>query len=176
MLNHDRLPAGVAVLLSSAERGPSPLLPGGSAGSSAGFEHNGKPHDDPAHKNRSQGEIEAAVCEGMARFMQAFMGRGPKAIHSHLIADLVVIRVQGVLTAAEQHLFATLEPQKGRDLFKGLRTQLVETSRARLDAVIEAACELPAVSMHHDISTVTGEEVFLFRLTESPIMRPQRKK
>ena len=128
------------------------------------------------HRVKSQGEIEAAVCEGMARFMQTFLGRGPKSIHSHLIADLMVIRVQGVLTAAEQHLFMMLEPQKGRDLFKGLRTQLVESSRARLNAVIEAACEVPAVSMHHDISTVTGEEIFVFRLTESPVMRAPRKK
>ena len=132
--------------------------------------------DATGHRVKSQGEIEAAVCEGVARFMQTFMGRGPKSIHTHLIADLVVIRVQGVLTAAEQHLFVMLEPQKGRDLFKGLRTQLVETSRARLDAVIEASCEVPAVSMHHDISTVTGEEIFVFRLTESPVMRSPRKK
>ena len=132
--------------------------------------------EEASHRVKSQGEIEAAVCEGMANFMQTFMGRGPKSIHSHLIADLVVIRAQGVLTAAEQHLFVMLEPQKGRDLFKGLRTQLLESSRARLDAVIEAACEVPAVSMHHDISTVTGEEVFVFRLAESPAMRIVRKK
>lgn len=132
--------------------------------------------EETSHRVKSQGEIEAAVCEGMARFMQTFMGRGPKSIHSHLVADLMVIRVQGVLTAAEQHLFMMLEPQKVRDLFKGLRTQLVESSRARLDAVIEAACEVPAVSMHHDISTVTGEEIFVFRLTESPVMRAARKK
>jgi uncharacterized protein YbcI len=132
--------------------------------------------DATNHRVKSQGEIEAAVCEGMARFLQTFLGRGPKSIHSHLIADLVVIRVDGVLTAAEQHLFVMLEPQKGRDLFKGLRTQLVESSRARLDTVIEAACEVPVVSMHHDISTVTGEEIFVFRLTESPVMRAPRKK
>ena len=111
MLNDVRLPAGITILSPPVGREPSPSLPDGIAGRSAAFEHNGRPHDDPAHKTRSQGEIEAAICEGMARFMQAFMGRGPKAIHSHLIADLVVIRVQGVLTAAEQHLFTTLEPR-----------------------------------------------------------------
>jgi len=131
-------------------------------------------HEDLGRRAKSQGEIEAAVCEGVARFMQTYMGRGPKAIHAHLVTDLVVVRVQGVLTAAEQHLFLMLEPHKGRDLFKGLRTQLVESSRARLGAVIEAACEMPSVSMHHDISTVTGEEIFVFRLTESPVMRPPK--
>ncbi len=30
---------------------------------------------------KTQGEIEAAVCDGVLRFEQEFMGRGPKAIH-----------------------------------------------------------------------------------------------
>jgi uncharacterized protein YbcI len=139
-------------------------------------ERNGKPHGNLGQKTRSQGEIEAAVCEGMTKFMQTYLGRRPKAIHSHLIADLIVIRVHVVLTAVEQHLIAFLEPQKGCGLFKGVRTHLIEGSRARLDAVIEAACEIPPMSMHHDISAVTGEEVFLFRLAESPMLRPPKKK
>lgn len=32
---------------------------------------------------KTQGEIEAAICEGMTRFEQEYMGRGPKAIHAH---------------------------------------------------------------------------------------------
>jgi len=50
---------------------------------------------------KTQGEIEAAVCEVMSRFEQEFMGRGPKDIRTHLIGDLLVIRLQGVLTATE---------------------------------------------------------------------------
>ena len=37
---------------------------------------------------KSQGEIEAGICEGMTRFEQEYMGRGPKDIHAHLIGDL----------------------------------------------------------------------------------------
>ena len=48
---------------------------------------------------RSQGEIEAAICEGISRFEQDYMGRGPKDIHAHLIGDLLVVRLHGVLTA-----------------------------------------------------------------------------
>ena len=43
---------------------------------------------------KTQGEIEAAVCEVMSRFEQEFMGRGPKDIRTHLIGDLLVIRLQ----------------------------------------------------------------------------------
>ena len=38
---------------------------------------------------KTQGEIEAAICEGVSRFEQEYMGRGPKHIHAHLIGDLL---------------------------------------------------------------------------------------
>jgi uncharacterized protein YbcI len=44
----------------------------------------------------------------MTRFEQEYMGRGPKDIYAHLIGDLLVVRLQGVLTAAEQQLVKTL--------------------------------------------------------------------
>src|SRR3989304_584945 len=78
---------------------------------------------------KTQGEIEAAICEGISRFEQQYMGRGPKDIHAHLIDDLVVVRLQGVLTAAEQHLVKSLPGEKGRDLLKQVRTHLMETAR-----------------------------------------------
>src|SRR6266852_1359837 len=61
---------------------------------------------------KTQGEIEAAICEGMSHFEQEYMGRGPKDIHAHLITDLLVVRLQGVLTAAEQHLVESLPAEK----------------------------------------------------------------
>ena len=70
---------------------------------------------------RSQGEIEAAICEGISRFEQEYMGRGPKAIHAHLLGDLLVVRLHGVLTAAEKQLVKSLPAEKGRDLVKQVR-------------------------------------------------------
>jgi uncharacterized protein YbcI len=40
-----------------------------------------------------QGEIEAAVFEGIRSLEEDFMGRVHKIIHSHLIGDLVMVRV-----------------------------------------------------------------------------------
>ena len=125
---------------------------------------------------KTQGEIEAAICEGMSRFEQDYMGRGPKDIHAHLIGDLLVVRLQGVLTAAEQQLVQTLQAAKGRDLLKEVRTQLIETARPVMEALVQEATGVKAVSLHHDISTVTGEEVVLFTLAESPAFRETRKK
>ncbi len=125
---------------------------------------------------KTQGEIEAAMSEGMARFEQEYMGRGPKDIHSHLIGDLLVVRLQGVLTAAEQQLVKSLSPEKGRDLLKEVRTQLIEAARPVLDALLHEIVGAKALSLHHDISTVTGEEVVVFTLAGSPPLREAKRK
>lgn len=112
----------------------------------------------------------------MAAFEQEYMGRGPKDIRAHLIGDLLVVRLQGVLTAAEQHLVRTLPPEKGRDLLKQVRTQLIETARPVLVATVEKVTETKVVSLHHDISTVTGEELLIFTLDMPPHIREARRK
>ena len=104
------------------------------------------------------------------------MGRGPKDIHTHLLGDLLVVRLQGVLTAAEQQLVKSLSAEKGRDLLKQVRTHLVETARPVLEAMVQEVTGVKVLSLHHDISTVTGEEVVLFTLAESPILRDAKKK
>lgn len=125
---------------------------------------------------KTQGEIEAAICQGMNRFEQEYMGRGPKEIHAHLIRDLVVVRLQGVLTAAEQQLVKTLAVEKGRDLLKQVRTHLIETARPLMEAMIQSITGVNVTSLHHDISTVTGEEVVLFTLAAAPSFREVKQK
>ena len=66
---------------------------------------------------KTQGEIEAALCEGISRLEQEYRGRGPKDIHAYLLGDFVVVRLQGLLTPAEQQL-AKIPSEKGRDLLK----------------------------------------------------------
>jgi uncharacterized protein YbcI len=119
-------------------------------------------------KSRSLGEIEASISDGIARFEQDYMGRGPERIQTHIIDDLVVVRLVGVLTTAEKNLVETLPAERGRDLLKQVRTQLVETARPILEKLILASTGVRAVSLHHDISVVSGEEVMLFTLTEAP--------
>jgi uncharacterized protein YbcI len=125
---------------------------------------------------KTQGEIEAAICEGISRFEQDYMGRGPKDIHAHLLGDLLVVRLKGVLTAAEQHLVKTLPAEKGRDLLKQVRTHLIETARPVMEAMVQEVTGAKVRSLHHDISTVTGEEVVVFTLAEAPGFRDVKKK
>ncbi len=99
---------------------------------------------------KTQGEIEAAVCEGVRRFEQDYMGRGPKDIHAHLIGDLLVVRLKGVLTAAEQQLVKSLPAEKGRTLLKQVRTHLIETARPLSEVLIRDVAGVSVVSLHHN--------------------------
>jgi uncharacterized protein YbcI len=125
---------------------------------------------------KTHGEIEAAVCEGISRFEQDYMGRGPKDIHAYLIGDLLVVRLTGVLTVAEQQLVASLPAEKGRDLLKQVRIHLVETARPILEAMIHDVTGIRVVSLHHDISTVTGEEIIVATLAEFPYCREAKRR
>lgn len=125
---------------------------------------------------KSQGEIEAAIAEVIGQFELEYMGRGPKDIRAHLIGDLLVVRLQGVLTAAEQHLVKQLPGDKGRDLLKQVRIHLIETARPAMEAMVQNITGIKVISLHHDISTITGEEVVLFTLAESPLVRETKKR
>jgi len=125
---------------------------------------------------KTSGEIEAAVCQGMSRFEQEYMGRGPKGVRTHLIGDLLVVRLEGVLTTAEQHLVKTLQADKGRDLVKQVRVQLLETSRPIMEAMVEEITGVKVLSLHHDISTVSGEEIIVFTLADPPQARDAAKR
>ena len=151
---------------------------------------------------KSQGEIEAAVCDGISRFQQEFIGRGPKDIHSHLIGTLLVVRLQGVLTPAERQLIAPRDESpgdgnsngnghgngngngngnghdngNGRSLLKQVRSHMLATGRPKLETIVEDAVGVKLVSVHHDISTITGEELIVFSLAEAPVCRPKRQK
>ena len=85
--------------------------------------------------------------------------------------DIVIVRLRGVLTAAEQQLVKTAHTEKGRDLLKQVRTQLMETARPALEIMVHDITGAKVVSLHHDIRTVTGEEVVLFTLATPPVCR-----
>jgi uncharacterized protein YbcI len=123
---------------------------------------------------KTQGEIESAIAECMGRFELEYMGRGPKDVHAYLLGDLIVVRLKGVLTAAEQHLVKALPSDKGRDLLKQVRSHLMEIARPTIAAMVEGITGTKVVSIYHDICTATGGEVVCFSLDEQPAFRETR--
>ena len=45
-----------------------------------------------------------------------------------------------------------------------------------MEAMILEATGIKVLSLHHDISTITGEELVLFTLAQSPSFRDAKKK
>ncbi|MFO0820524.1 MAG: DUF2294 domain-containing protein [Pirellulales bacterium] len=125
---------------------------------------------------KTKGEIEAAICESITHFQQEYLGHGPRSIRAYLLDELLVVRLQCVLTTAEQHLAKSLPDEKGRTLVKQVRNHLIEAARPTLDAIVQWVTGVPVLSLHHDISTVTGEEIILFTLAELPYCRPAKKR
>jgi uncharacterized protein YbcI len=125
------------------------------------------------HALKSQGEIEAAVCDAVSRFQQEFMGRGPRLVHTHLIENKLFVHLEGVLTAAEQRLMdAHCEGNgRGAELLKQLRSHLVVAGKTLLETLVRDATGKQPVSVHHDISPTTGEEVLVFTLSAAPQCR-----
>jgi len=122
---------------------------------------------------KSQGEIEAAVCDAVSRFQQEYMGRGPRHVHTHLIENKLFVHLEGVLTAAEQRLMDSHGNGNGRgaELLKQLRSHLVLAGKTMLDTLVRNATGSQPVSVHHDISPTTGEEVLVFTLAAAPQCR-----
>jgi uncharacterized protein YbcI len=53
---------------------------------------------------------------------------------------------------------------------------LVETARPLIEAMIQEITGTKIISLHHDISTLTGEEVVIFTLDHTPPYRDVKKK
>jgi len=119
-------------------------------------------------KTLTQIESEAAICEGISRFQDEYMGWRTERIHAHFIKDLLVVRILGTLTLAERQLGKSLSTPRGRDLIKQVRKQLLELARPMLESLVHEVAGVKVLSMHHDISTVTGEEVVVFSLVDVP--------
>jgi CheY-like chemotaxis protein/uncharacterized protein YbcI len=116
----------------------------------------------------TQAESEAAICDGIIRFQEEYLGWKSEQIHTHFNQDLLVVRIVGVLTLAERQLGKSLPASQGRDLIKQVRKRLLELARPMLESLVHEVVGVKVLSMHHDISTVTGEEVVIFSLTSAP--------
>jgi uncharacterized protein YbcI len=78
------------------------------------------------------------------------------------------------LTPAEQQL-AKFPSEKGRDLLKQVRTQLIEMAKPHIQAMVQEITGVKVLSLHHDISTVTGEAFVVLTLAEQPLFRQAKK-
>ncbi|MEW5922166.1 MAG: DUF2294 domain-containing protein [Bacillota bacterium] len=107
----------------------------------------------------SKGQIEDEITKAMIQWEKEYMGRGPTEARTDIIRNMVIVTLKGVLSQAEKNLAASKE---GMTLIKKLRTQLVEQGRSELEDMILRVTSTKQTSLHTDISTKTGERIFVF--------------
>ncbi len=115
-------------------------------------------------ENKTKGQIEAQISEAIIRFEKEYMGRGPMETKAYIIKDMVLVRLKGVLTPAEEQLTKSAE---GADLIKRTRMQLLEGARVLLENMVSDIMGCQIRSLHTDISTKTGERVIIFTLDQN---------
>jgi len=86
---------------------------------------------------------------------------------------MVLIRLKGVLTPAEQHL---ARDEEGINLIKQVRAKLLENASEILVEVIKGITGCAVISFHTDISTKTGERIIVITLAEELELRPPLKR
>jgi uncharacterized protein YbcI len=118
--------------------------------------------------SRTLGQIEADISQAIVKFEKQYMGRGPNEIRSHVLDDLVIVRLRGILTAAEQELARTGGLERGTLLVKSVRTELLEKARPLLETLIGDITSRKVTSMHTDLSTRHGERLLVFVLDAPP--------
>jgi uncharacterized protein YbcI len=106
--------------------------------------------------NKTRGEIEDELTKAMVRFEKEYFGRGPMEVRTFILQDMILVRMHGILTPAEQKL---AESREGMLLVKDMRRQLFETSRPYLVEMVRQITGCRLVSMHTDMSTGTGERI-----------------
>jgi uncharacterized protein YbcI len=110
---------------------------------------------------KTKGEIEADISRAIVQFEIDYMGRGPKETRVHIVEDLVVVRLKGVLTPAEEQLTKSID---GKDLVKKMRATLIDKARPLLYQVVGDITGTRILDLYTDISTESGERVFIFAL------------
>lgn len=107
----------------------------------------------------TKGQGEAEVTKAIVQFEKEYMGRGPLDARTFFVRDMILVRLRGLMTPAEKKL---AESSDGRSLIKETRRQLFESSRVLLAQIVSdtTGCEL--ISLHTDMSTVTGERIIVF--------------
>ena len=105
---------------------------------------------------KSRGEMEDEFTKAMIRFEKDYFGRGPVEARTFILQDMILVRLRGILTPAEQQL---AESRDGMLMIKDIRRQLFETARPHLVEMVREITGCRMISLHTDMSTSTGERI-----------------
>ncbi|WP_373650048.1 DUF2294 domain-containing protein [Schlesneria sp. DSM 10557] len=116
----------------------------------------------------TRGELEAAISDLIVKFELEYFGRGPQQIRTHLIGDMLLVRMSGVLTPSELRLVRGANSAAATVLLKRMRTQLIETATPLIQLIVKKVTQVNVVSMMYDLGLATDEEIILLTLSNAP--------
>jgi len=125
------------------------------------------------HTQRTKGELESEISQVIIRLERDLMGRGPLDTRTYLVDDMVVVRLRGVLTPAEEKLVAN--GNSGPQLVKQMREELLACKRPHLEQAVRRALGVGVRSVYTDINPEAGERVIVMILTGKPDAIESRK-
>ncbi|MBS4029950.1 MAG: DUF2294 domain-containing protein [Clostridiales bacterium] len=109
----------------------------------------------------SKGQMEDEITKAIIHWEKEYKGRGPTEAKTDILRNMVIVNLKGILAPAECYL---AQNKDGMALIKKLRQQLVERGRPELEGIINRVTSANVISLHTDISTKTGERIFVFVL------------
>ncbi len=112
-------------------------------------------------QTKTKGQIEAEISDAMVKLQRERTGRGPTQAHTYILQDMVIVRMQEVLTPAERQLLGN---PHGQSLVKQFHQQMHEIARHDLEAIVNGHTGCAVTSIHNDVSTKSGEQVAIFVL------------
>ena len=113
--------------------------------------------------DKTKGVIEAEISKVLTHWEKNYLGRGSVSVKSDILRDMIVVVLKGVLTPAE---YSVCQEKEGLLSVKKMRITLVESGLEEIKEALSAITGLEVVSFYTDLSTITGERVMVFKLSE----------
>jgi len=114
--------------------------------------------------NMTKGQIEDTITKKAIKYYLDTLGVGPTSAKTYIVEDMIVIRMKGNLLPIEKKL---LQNAKGVELVKNLRRNLLETNINEIIEIIKNITGQNIISAHRDLSTRSGEIVYIFILDKN---------
>jgi uncharacterized protein YbcI len=112
----------------------------------------------------TKGQIEDTLTKKAIKYYFDTLGVGPTKAKTYIIEDMIIIRMIGNLLPVEKKL---LQNVKGVELVKNLRRNIHESTIDEIIEIIKTTTHQNVISAHRDVSTKSGEIIYLFTLDKN---------
>ena len=82
--------------------------------------------------HQTKGSCEAEISKAITKWEKEYLGRGSISVKTDILRDMIIVDLQGILTAAE---YAVSQTQEGLLSIKRTRSTLVESGVSQLSLI-----------------------------------------